>query len=143
MPINLETPPDWKNSARTPLQAMCYNAYRFALRYGLLVKGPCEVCGTTEGIEGHHEDHSRPLEVRWLCHNHHASHHGKMLVRTPELNARTSQGLIGYPVSSETREKLRAVNLGKRHSPEARQRMNEAQQRRRDRERQLRTNSNV
>lgn len=141
--IDETIPPDWKNSARTPLQAMCYNAYRFALRYGLLVKEPCEICGSTEKIEGHHEDHTRPLEVKWLCHNHHSSHHGKTLVRTPEMIENTRQQMMGHPVSSETRDKLRAANLGKKHSPEARQRMTEAQHRRRDRERQLRLNSNV
>lgn len=42
-----------------------------ALRDGRLKKGPCEKCGTIEKIQGHHDDYSKPLEVRWLCFQHH------------------------------------------------------------------------
>jgi hypothetical protein len=46
-----------------------------ALRSGRLVKKPCEVCG--DEAEGHHDDYSKPLEVRWLCDPHHKDHHKK------------------------------------------------------------------
>jgi hypothetical protein len=36
---------------------------------------PCEICGKTEDIERHHEDYSKPLEVRWLCKSHHLDIH--------------------------------------------------------------------
>jgi hypothetical protein len=39
---------------------------RQAIKEGSLVRGPREVCGTTEKIHGHHDDYSKPLEVRWL-----------------------------------------------------------------------------
>ena len=38
---------------------------------GRLTEEPCEVCGTTEGVEMHHDDHARPLDVRWVCRAHH------------------------------------------------------------------------
>jgi hypothetical protein len=42
---------------------------------GALKRKPCEVCGNTKS-HGHHEDYSKPLEVRWLCQKHHeAIHH--------------------------------------------------------------------
>lgn len=46
-----------------------------AIQQGLLVKKPCEVCGTTEKVEAHHDDYTKPLEVRWLCKTHHQEHH--------------------------------------------------------------------
>lgn len=45
-----------------------------AIRDGKLEKKPCEVCGSVKS-EAHHEDYSKPLEVRWLCRQHHAEIH--------------------------------------------------------------------
>lgn len=45
-----------------------------ALRNGSLVKLPCEKCGNPES-EAHHEDYSFPLDVNWLCSEHHAELH--------------------------------------------------------------------
>jgi hypothetical protein len=41
-----------------------------ALRQGVLIKQPCEVCGDPK-TQGHHDDYSKPLSVRWLCQKHH------------------------------------------------------------------------
>ena len=41
---------------------------------GRIKRLPCEVCGETK-TEGHHDDYSKPLEVRWLCTYHHKQHH--------------------------------------------------------------------
>ena len=43
-------------------------------RHGM-VKGVCEVCGTTVNVQGHHPDYSKPLEVVWLCAKHHQEVH--------------------------------------------------------------------
>jgi len=45
-----------------------------AVRDGRLIKEPCEVCGA-EYVHGHHDDYSKPLDVRWLCPIHHKEHH--------------------------------------------------------------------
>lgn len=45
-----------------------------AIKRGHLVKGPCEVCGS-ERVHAHHDDYSKPLEVRWLCPTHHGEAH--------------------------------------------------------------------
>lgn len=47
---------------------------RDAVRSGKMERKPCEVC-SEPNAEGHHDDYSKPLEVRWLCRKHHARHH--------------------------------------------------------------------
>jgi hypothetical protein len=32
------------------------------------------VCGNA-ATHAHHDDYSKPLEVRWLCRAHHSEHH--------------------------------------------------------------------
>jgi hypothetical protein len=47
-----------------------------AVRDGVLTKpNNCLVCGSTEKIEGHHDDYTKPLEVRWLCESCHKDWH--------------------------------------------------------------------
>lgn len=46
-----------------------------ALRRGLLKRAPCEICGTDLNIEAHHDDYTKPLDIRWLCKSHHDEHH--------------------------------------------------------------------
>jgi ribosomal protein S27AE len=48
-----------------------------ALRLGLLVRQPCEVCGR-EKVDAHHDDYSQPLKVRWLCRRCHGQHHARL-----------------------------------------------------------------
>lgn len=47
-----------------------------ALRAGRLMRLPCEVCGDPK-THAHHDDYSKPLDVRWLCRNHHMQEHWK------------------------------------------------------------------
>jgi hypothetical protein len=45
------------------------------IKKGLLVKQPCEVCGVIERVEAHHDDYTKPMDVRWFCGQHHKDHH--------------------------------------------------------------------
>lgn len=47
---------------------------RSAVRYGKIVRQPCEVCQTPKA-QGHHTDYSKPLDVKWLCPKHHREEH--------------------------------------------------------------------
>jgi len=46
-----------------------------ALRAGRLTREPCEVCGSVEHIQAHHEDYDKPFAITWLCIKHHAARH--------------------------------------------------------------------
>jgi hypothetical protein len=46
-----------------------------AIRAGKLERGCCVECGA-ENAEAHHEDHSKPLDIIWLCKKHHQTRHG-------------------------------------------------------------------
>lgn len=48
-----------------------------AIRDGVLIRKPCEVCGAKK-VDAHHDDYERPLSVRWLCRRHHNQHHRDM-----------------------------------------------------------------
>lgn len=59
-----------------------HNVTDVAIRTGVLVQQPCEVCGKTgtmaDGrnvVQAHHDDYNKPLEVRWLCQQHHHEWH--------------------------------------------------------------------
>jgi hypothetical protein len=45
-----------------------------AVATGALVREPCLFCGDPN-VEAHHHDYAKPLEVTWLCRDHHALVH--------------------------------------------------------------------
>jgi hypothetical protein len=45
-----------------------------AVRSGKILKSPCFVCGVAE-VEAHHYDYNKPLDVTWLCKQHHREVH--------------------------------------------------------------------
>jgi hypothetical protein len=47
-----------------------------AIRAKKLFRMPCEVCGKEDG-QAHHDDYSKPLNIRWLCSEHHHEWHVK------------------------------------------------------------------
>lgn len=53
------------------------NARAYANSYlnrGKIKKQPCEICGD-KNVQMHHDDYSKPLEIKWLCVKHHLEHH--------------------------------------------------------------------
>jgi len=61
-----------------PDKYKAHNAVSNAIRDDRLRKEPCEVCGA-KNVHGHHDDYSKPLEVRWLCPVHHRAHHDQQV----------------------------------------------------------------
>jgi hypothetical protein len=122
----------------------CHGIYKKALRDGILVKGPCAVCHTTQDIEGHHKDHTKPLEVEWLCASHHAQIQGIInrenghifTISTSETCAKAGKISGRRNVESGHIARLANLNRGKKRvfSDEWLTNLRAAQQRRRSRE---------
>jgi hypothetical protein len=62
----------WRD--RNPLAAWAHSALRSAVKRGIVVRRPCEVCGA-EPADAHHADYSRPADVRFLCRRCHKAEH--------------------------------------------------------------------
>lgn len=63
---------NWRK--RNPKKVWAHVATKSAIRRGLLIPAPCEVCGEAK-TEAHHPDYDRPLLVQWLCRKHHRAVH--------------------------------------------------------------------
>lgn len=63
---------EWDNH---PDRMKARNAVSNAVRNGRLAKRPCAFCGADEGLEAHHHDYSKPLDVTWLCRPCHRRFH--------------------------------------------------------------------
>lgn len=61
--------------ARHPKKYAARTAVGNAIRDGRLTKKPCQVCGTAHDVQAHHTDYSKPLDVQWLCRQHHWDAH--------------------------------------------------------------------
>ena len=66
-----------KRRKKNPEKYKANTAVCNAIRDGKLERKPCEVCGDPES-QAHHEDYSKPFEVRWLCFVHHRQAHGQL-----------------------------------------------------------------
>ena len=65
--------------AKYPEKFRAYNKIRWALKSGKITRRFCEVCGSKKS-QAHHEDYSKPLDVRWLCFRHHREAHGQAVI---------------------------------------------------------------
>jgi hypothetical protein len=63
---------------RNPGKTEARTALGNAVRDGKVCRLPCEKCGSTHRVHGHHEDYSRPLDVVWLCASCHGRRHGEI-----------------------------------------------------------------
>lgn len=61
---------------RVLLQQRAYLAVSKAIKLGQLQRQPCAICrDERQPVWAHHDDYSKPLEIRWLCPKHHAQWH--------------------------------------------------------------------
>lgn len=60
--------------SKNPEKRQAHLIIKRAIKSGRLKRLPCEKCNNGKS-EAHHDDYSKPLDVRWLCRKHHAEHH--------------------------------------------------------------------
>jgi hypothetical protein len=58
-----------------PNKYKAHGKVAYEIRIGNLSKKPCEECGEISGVNAHHDDYSKPLDIRWLCSTHHKQWH--------------------------------------------------------------------
>lgn len=69
--------------SRHPEKRKAHQAVQTALRNGTIRPAPCRVCGADKA-HAHHDDYSKPLDVMWLCHQHHMERHAMLSERTKD-----------------------------------------------------------
>lgn len=70
-----------------------------AVRKGELTREPCEVCGDPKS-QAHHEDYARPLEVRWLCQEHH---------KTAGVGINGTPDMVSFRCTQEDKDAFKAA----------------------------------
>lgn len=69
----------WNKSSRVSVKRhwfkqLARKKVAYAISTGKLKRLPCEKCGETI-VDAHHKNYSKPLEVKWLCRQHHRDAH--------------------------------------------------------------------
>lgn len=62
-------------ASKHAIKRHAHNAVSNAIRDGKLAPQPCERCGDAIGVQAHHEDYTKPLDVNWLCPSCHGLRH--------------------------------------------------------------------
>jgi len=65
---------------RHPERARAHRMVAYYKHTGALVPRPCDGCGAVDGLQAHHHDYTRPLDVTWLCFKCHRERgHGQVV----------------------------------------------------------------
>lgn len=60
--------------SKNKIKCQCHGIVAYAIKSGSIKRHDCEVCGDKKS-HAHHDDYSKPLDVRWLCSKHHNEWH--------------------------------------------------------------------
>lgn len=68
-----------KRAEMGPAYEAAHNKVSRSVSSGAMTRpATCERCPATESIGAHHDDHSKPLDVMWLCPICHAARHKEL-----------------------------------------------------------------
>lgn len=83
--------------ARSAKRYAAQQAVKAALANGSLIKWPgCAACRRVRGLEAHHCDYDRPLDVVWLCMKCHKAAHSIVGFRDTEHHAPKRHTVQGH-----------------------------------------------
>ncbi len=67
----------YKSRVKYPEKARARGILKWRIEKGEIIRLACEICGNPKS-QAHHEDYSKPLEVKWLCAKHHMGRHKEL-----------------------------------------------------------------
>lgn len=94
----------------TTIERVARAKAQYAMRLGRLIPEPCEVCGSTGRVEAHHDDYSKPLDVRWLCRRHHSEAHQEKIRATRARGETNGHAKLTDEQVAEIRQRHRVVH---------------------------------
>lgn len=67
-----------KYCEKNPEKVKAHRILNYHIKLGKIKRSGCQVCGISINVCGHHDDYSKPLEVKWLCPQHHKEIHNNI-----------------------------------------------------------------
>ena len=86
-----------------PEKNSAHKAVAYALARGRIERKPCERCGKHGRVHAHHDDYSRPLDVMWLCPNHHRERHRELAAQGASEGPANGRSLVDSSLNSPRR----------------------------------------
>lgn len=69
---------NWRSKPENKIKKSAHMKVYLRIKNGTILKQPCEICNKLPAM-AHHDDYSKPLDIRWLCAQHHYEHHQSLL----------------------------------------------------------------
>ena len=82
------------------------------IKQGKIRKKPCKVCGEIK-VQCHHNNYLDPMDITWLCYEHHLEIHGKKIDNNPK-HTKTIQIMVDIKfynkIKKEAKKDSRSVS---------------------------------
>lgn len=88
-----------KNNLKNKTKIKARAAVVAALKNGKLKRKPCQICGD-KNTQAHHENYNKPLQIRWLCRDHHKLAHYYIKLHSKAILQATTSPLQPFKLKS-------------------------------------------